>query len=57
MVIPSGDKENDTDYWSGFFLDCNEDRLKNLSKATGQIEAILKESNKCNLQFVIPLDY
>ena len=55
MVVPKGDKQNDTDFWSAFFNDQHEGSIKKLEKAAGDIENILKESNQCQIQFVVPM--
>ena len=55
MVLPKGDKDNDTDFWSAFFNDQHEESIKKLNKAVGDVDSILKESNNCGIQFVVPM--
>ena len=55
VVLPSADKENDTDFWNQFFMESHEDKVKKLDKLTAEIDAILKDANKCKIQFVVPL--
>ena len=44
--MPKGDKENDTDFWNQFFVDTHEESIKKIHKISGEVDSILKESNK-----------
>jgi hypothetical protein len=55
VVLPKGDRDNDTDFWSAFFHDSHEDSVKKLEKVTVEIDHILAEQNKCSFQFVVSL--
>ena len=57
VVLPKGDKDNDTDFWSAFFNDQHEESIKKLNKAVGDVDSILKESSNCGIQFVVPMWY
>ena len=54
IILPKADKDNDTDFWSAFFKDENEDKIGKLNKACGSIDDILKSSNQC-AAFVVPM--
>ena len=55
VVMPKGDKENDTDFWNQFFVDTHEESIKKIHKISGEVDSILKESNKNQLKFAVAL--
>ena len=54
VVLPKADKDNDTDFWSTFFKDENEDKIGKLNKACASIDAILKNQGQ-SVAFVVPM--